>query len=76
MPELKPRSIRPEQSGSEKKSITDAKRNVRERSGRKLKSAQNSVSSSRLAELEEQAYLDNCTAREKIQEKASCKLRK
>ena len=49
MSELKPRSIRPEQSGSLKEASKKQKRNVRERSGRKLKSAQNSVSSSGLA---------------------------
>ena len=65
MPELKPRSIRPEQSGSEKKSITDAKRNVRERSGRKLKARKT------LYRLQGslKAYLDNCTAKKRFRKR-------
>ena len=71
MPELKPRSIRPEQSGSLKEASKKQERNVRERSGRKLKSAQNSVSSSGLAKPGEHGRL--CGGLAQLGERLPCK---
>ena len=67
-PKLKPRSIRPEQSGSLQKlqrSENGTSTNVRKETSQRSLSADHSVSSSGLAGFE-QAHLDNCTAKERF----------